>query len=367
MQFTFLSNAISYIRQHKKQTGAYFLVGLVFVFLVIFIWQKAFSKDTAENQENAAENTISTTDNAVLFTNPLTGLVVDTPMELPSVYGVMIDHSSDAWPQAGIDRAFLVIEAPVEGGIPRLLSFFDSSEEVEKIGPVRSARPYFIDWNNEFDALYTHVGGSDAALQRLATGGTLDLNQFWNGATFWRDNNNRYAPHNVYTSSNLLGEAHDSITTRRKLSDPLYGVWTFSDSLPDTATKPAESVKLSFGSFTYTATWVYTKETESYSRLQAGQLYKTDTGKQITAENVVLLKMDVAVIDAVGRRSIDTISEGEAIFIRDGVQIKAVWKKTSESERTRLYTENGEEISFHPGRTWFEVLDNEDWNSVVIE
>lgn len=355
------------MRLHKTQTGVYFVVALVFVFVIFFVWRNLSSSRVQENnQENAAIDSVSTDATGAGFKHPLTGRLIDEKIDLPPVYAVMIDHSADAWPQAGIDKAFLVIEAPVEGGIPRLMAFFDSQENVEKIGPVRSARPYFIDWNNEFDALYTHVGGSDAALQRLATGGTLDLNQFWNGANFWRAND-RYAPHNVYTSTELLTKAYNSMVERRKLSGPLYGTWSFSNDIPEYFSKKAESVKLNYGSSTYEASWVYTPETESYSRLQAGVLYKTDTDKQITAENVVLLKMDVKVIDAIGRRSIDTISEGKAIVIRNGLQLDAIWKKASESERTRFYTADGQEIPLHSGHTWFEVLDDSGFESIKIK
>ena len=95
----------------------------------------------------------------------LTGVLIEQRTELKQVYGVMIDEHTDARSQSGIDQAFLVIEAPVEAGIPRLLSFFSEAQDVKKIGPVRSARPYFLDWAKEFGALYAHVGGSDEALE----------------------------------------------------------------------------------------------------------------------------------------------------------------------------------------------------------
>lgn len=161
------------------------------------------------------------------FRHPLDGAAVGEETEdLPGVYAVMIDNAVDAWPPSGIERAFLVIEAPVEAGIPRYEAFFaaDAAEAVDKIGPVRSARPYFVDWANEFDALYAHVGGSNAALEVISSTGTFDLNEFYNASSFWRASD-RYAPHNAYTSTELLAAAVGRAEERGRAPDVLYGVW----------------------------------------------------------------------------------------------------------------------------------------------
>ncbi len=325
-----------------------------------------------------------------LFRHPLTGLPVLSlmPSDL-SVYAVMIDNSVDAWPVSGVDKAFLVIEAPVEAAIPRLEAFFSSDTVVDKIGPVRSARPYFIDWANEFDALYTHVGGSNAALENISSTGTFDINEFWNGDYFWRASD-RYAPHNTYTSTELLGKYVAAAVDRGRAPEVLYGTWKFkdwadatklarnSDSLgtlvpsvtvgqsdpviariPQT-TRQSPTISIYFNSDLYTATWTYDSVSGQYIRTQGGQPYLTADGIQITATNVAVIVTDIKILDYVGRRSIRTVGEGKAWLAQDGITIEATWKKPSTSERLRFFDMTGNEIIMNAGNTWIEVVGEEE-------
>jgi hypothetical protein len=99
----------------------------------------------------------------------------------------MIDNSVFARPPSALSRAGLVYEAEVEGNATRLMAIFSSGKDLNEIGPVRSARPYFIEWAKEFGAPYVHCGGSPEALAILAKGGIIDINEFYGGAYFWRD------------------------------------------------------------------------------------------------------------------------------------------------------------------------------------
>jgi hypothetical protein len=286
--------------------------------------------------------------------HPLTGLPIYEDVGTPRVYGVMIDNHVDAWPQTGLDRAFLVFEAPVEAGISRLLAFYSEDQKVDKIGPVRSARPYFLDWNNELDALYAHVGGSDAALDRIASGGTLDLNQYWFDQYFWRSLN-RYAPHNVYTSTALLG-------SYPKKNEPLYETWIFKN--PAVSVEPTvEQLNVSFYPPVYVANWKYDRSTNRYVRFQNGSAHTMEDGGQIFADNVAVMITDVKILDAVGRRSVRTIGEGEAMVFLDGKKQEGKWEKNSESQRLRFYTESGTEIALNSGVTWVEVIPDRDFLS----
>jgi hypothetical protein len=283
--------------------------------------------------------------------HPLTGLPIYEEVGTPRAYGVMIDNHVDSWPQAGLDRAFLVFEAPVEAGISRMLAFYSEDQEVQKIGPVRSARPYFLDWNNELDALYAHVGGSDAALDRIVSGGTLDLNQYWFDEYFWRSYS-RYAPHNVYTSTELLG-------SYSKKTEPLYETWVFKD--PAVSVEPTiEQLSVSFYPPIYVADWKYDRSTNRYMRFQNGSAHTVEDGGQIFADNVAVIVTEVKILDSVGRRSIRTIGEGEAVVFLDGKIEEGKWKKSSESQRLRFYAKDGTEIVFNSGMTWIEVVPDRD-------
>jgi len=291
-----------------------------------------------------------------LVQDPLTGLMVNEVHAHQFVFGAMIDEHVDARPQSGIDQAFLVIEAPVEAGIPRLLAFFSQDQSVQKIGPVRSARPYFIDWVNELNALYTHVGGSNEALDKIKNGTTFDLNQFWNDPQFWRSND-RSAPHNVYTSTNLLGAYVKKKQDAGKISKPLYGFWKFKTVL-STDVLP-EKFTVSYVNPDYVFSWAYSVEKKTYVRLFEDTPMKTLEGGEIQAQNIAVVITDVSVIDAVGRRAIRTTGEGKAFLFQDGKKMNVTWKKPASGERLRFYGSDGKEVEMNPGKTWIEVIGDE--------
>jgi hypothetical protein len=289
----------------------------------------------------------------VLFRHPLSGLPVSEQVHSPQVFAVMVDNHEGAWPLSGVDQAFLVVEAPVEAGIPRILAFFSQEQMVDHIGPVRSARPYFLDWAAELDALYAHVGGSNAALDEIASGGTFDLNQYWWGDYFWRDWD-RWAPHNVFTSTDLLNAFFLLRTQSGVAPTRLYDLWTFKDSEPS---KGESSLHIDFWMPVYVVDWLYDQKTGRYGREQFGQPHRTPSGVQMMADNVAVVITDIDIIDNVGRREIRTTGEGEGYVLQDGRVIEATWRKPSKSERLKFYDRmTGAEISMNAGTTWIEVV-----------
>ncbi len=295
----------------------------------------------------------------VLYRHPLTGMSVYEPVDSPQVFAVMVDNHEEAWPPAGVDQAFLVVEAPVEAGIPRLLAFFSEEQAVEKIGPVRSARPYFLDWAAEFDALYVHVGGSNAALDLIASGGTFDLNQYWWGEYFWRANGNRLAPHNVFTSSELFNAFYQLREEAGAVPPRLYDLWTFKDSEP--TGRDGIGLYVDFWAPVYVVDWEYDKETGRYRRSQFVVPHEVESGEQIVADNVAVVMTDIQIIDNIGRRQIRTTGEGEGYVLQDGIAIEATWKKPSKSERLKFYDRvTDEEIVMNAGATWIEVVGSEE-------
>ena len=214
-------------RKSKKNYWPLYLLGggllaslifLLYIFRYLWLPEKSSSIQTPNLAPESVLN----------FRHPLTGEPSAIEIPKPQVFAVMVENSAEAWPLSGLDQAFLVIEAPVEAKIPRLEGFYYlGQKEVEKIGPVRSARPYYVDWAEEFGALYAHVGGSPAALKQITASNDLfDLNEFWHGPNFWREAF-RFIPHNVYTSTELLTQAFSNQT-----SSTDYGLWAFKDDTP---------------------------------------------------------------------------------------------------------------------------------------
>ncbi len=305
----------------------------------------------------------STASPMAVFRHPLTGAKIDAPITAPWVYALMIDNSADAWPQRGVDQALLVIETLAEGRIPRLLAFYSSDQTVDMIGPVRSARPYFIDWASGLEALYGHVGGSPDALEQLParqswSGGkssnVFDLNQFFNGEFYWRSTH-RYAPHNVYTSTDLLAKALKQFVKQNET--PSYTFWIFKDDGTVMTQENTDDVHADFGSPDYLVTWKYDATTNTYVRYQGGVQMIMEDGAQITANNVIVMKTDMEVIDWVGRREIRTVGTGLAELYQDGTAVAVTWKKERSDAPLKFFVEDGSEASMNIGKTWIEVVE----------
>lgn len=283
----------------------------------------------------------------------------------PLVYSVMIENHSASRPVSGIGQASLVYEVVVEEPITRFLAIFYADEtfdatqvdkqdnKKEKIGPVRSARPFFVDWAKEFNGPYSHVGGSNAALDLLAKTYDFDLNEFFNGQYFWRSNN-RPMPHNVYTSNELIVAA---VQDKKWQIENDFDSWKFRPE-NQTAVEPIEvfDIEVDFGTAEYSVSWKFDPKEKKYVRYQAGSVYKDDDGNAVTAKNVVLMFTNEKIIDDYGRKKIKTSGSGKAVVYRANEKIEAEWRRPSLDERTRFFDLNGEEIAFYPGKTWIEVL-----------
>jgi len=281
------------------------------------------------------------------------GAYVARGKENAPLYAVVIDNNISARPLSGLAKASLVYEAPVEGGITRLLAIFDAGRDIREIGPIRSARPYFIDLAGEFGALFTHVGGSPAAMERLKAGaaGIVNLDLYYTGSFYWRDSK-RSAPHNVYTSSKFLADAAEV----HKLGVPLYDSWQFKSDAALEYRPEKNEITVAAVQSEYTVRWVYNKAHNSYFRYHGEKLERGKDGGIVSAKNVVVLKTDIEIIDAITRREIRTTGEGEATVFRGGAATVARWKKADVGSRLKFYDESGAEIAFNAGPTWIEIV-----------
>ena len=81
----------------------------------------------------------------------LTGKLVPESIGRTKAISVMLNNIQAALPQSGIANAEVVYEAPVEGGITRLMGIFEDYQDVERIGSVRSCRNYYVYFAREFE------------------------------------------------------------------------------------------------------------------------------------------------------------------------------------------------------------------------
>ncbi len=264
---------------------------------------------------------------------------------------VIIENHTDARPQAGLTQASVVFEAEAEGGITRFLAVFDSNLLPDKIGPVRSARPYFLDWAKEFSALLVHVGGSPEALVRIIKENILSLNEFYNGDYFWRASE-RSAPHNVYTSKNRLIKYLE----KRQLGTAKFLPWEFKSDAPFAERPTSTVVKINFFLPAYRVKWIYDHQANDFVRYVGGVVQRDEGGQEIRAKNLAIAQTKAEVIDEELRLKMGNIGDGKAIVCFDGRCQDALWVKRAPTSRLRFYDSTDKEIKFNAGVTWIEIV-----------
>ena len=279
---------------------------------------------------------------------------------------VMIDNHPNARPQSGLATADVIWEAPVEGGLTRTMAIFRSASATE-IGPVRSARPYFMEWAGEANAVYVHVGGSDEALAQLAAGRLPldDANEFSNGATFWRDSR-RSAPHNTYTSSARVR----ALMEKKGWKATTEAVDATRRSREAATGTPATAVSVTavFGADPYAFHWQ--ADAGGYALWRRGRAMRDRDGTPIVPRTVVALEMDVTAVPDpkhLGLIGFASIGSGPATVFRDGVAVPGTWKKTSITAPTLVYDAQGALIPFARGQVWYAVIGTNRGGEVAVE
>ena len=281
---------------------------------------------------------------------------------------VMIDNHKGAWPQSGLNKAYMVYEIIVEGGETRLMALFKGTD-VENIGPVRSSRHYFLDYAMENDAIYVHYGWSPKAKKDISTYSINNINGINYGygkSTFWRISSKK-APHNAMTSTNaILSMAKDKgYRTTSEVSSVLNYVEeevNLDNGLDATeVTIPHSSMQK--------VKYVYDENTNKYTRYARGTLQKDlDTGKAFTTKNIIIEFIDNSVLnDGTGkdRQNLSNIGTFNGYYITNGKAIKIKCTKDSRTSKTEYKDENGQVINVNDGNTWVNICPKD--AKVVIE
>ena len=296
--------------------------------------------------------------------------------------GVMIENHQEARPQSGLSYADVVYEAVAEGGITRLLAVY-YCQDAGIIGPVRSARTYFLDFISEYGdyPLYAHVGGANTpgladALGQIGDYGWKlynDLNEFSiSYPTFKRDYDRLgrtvATEHTMYSSTDKLWTY---AAKKRKLTnkdedgnswDENFVKYSFKEDTKETERPASQAITFNFweGYNDYEVVWTYDKTTNLYIRTSGGAPHKDkNNDKQITAKNVVVLFMTE-------RRANDgyegnlhmlygTKGTGRAAIFLDGQEIKGTWSKKDRTSRLILRDNRGREIKINRGPIWFAI------------
>jgi hypothetical protein len=286
---------------------------------------------------------------------PLTGLEVEDGELSQRPVAVMINNHPNARPQSGLHKADVVYEVLSEGKITRFLAIFQS-ELPDVIGPVRSAREYYVDLSKGYNALYISHGWSPTAKEKLEAGEADYLNGlFYDGTLFWREDH-RKAPHNSYISNeNILKGAESNNYEITAEVEPFS--FLSEKEVVSLKGEPANKFVVKYdNSQTWHAAYEYNQTEQMYSRFSDNdQTVDLESGEPIKLSNVLVVEMDHDMIDDYGRRGIDLTSGGKAILLQNGLKQEVEWENR---DGRIIPVKNGEIVKFIPGRTWINIVPN---------
>lgn len=325
---------------------AFLLVG-VFIAL-IFINKDKESLKTDKNNNNNNEEVIE---------NKYQLTVYDENSNLRP-YAVMIPNDSQAKKRHyGLSKAYIIYEITVEGGITRLLALF-KDVNVEKIGPVRSSRHYYLDYAMENDAIYVHFGWSPLAQSDISKYNINNLNGLYNPSNmFWRDNNYS-SPNNAYTSTDKIKKAAED--KKYNLTSDSYKLFNYVenvDLLNDSSYKDAKQIKIYYTNSTY-AKYTYDEENKYYLRFNNEDKHiDNETNSQLHFKNILVLKINNHTIpgDEKGRQDLENIGAGDGYYITNGGAISIKWEKDSRTNKTILKDLSGNIIDLNDGNTFIQI------------
>ena len=266
---------------------------------------------------------------------------------------VMIDNHSDAWPQAGLQKAYMIYEIIVEGGETRLMALFKGAD-VKKIGPVRSARHYFLDYAMENDAIYTHFGESPQAssdIKRYSIDEIDGISE--DGTTFWRVKD-KAAPHNAVTSmEKLIQSAKNKKYKMTSNKESVLNYVTDEVNLEDG--QDAFSITIPHSQL-QTVKYVYDEENKVYERYARNDLQTDwDTEEPITTKNIIITFCDNYTLndsENKGRQGLKNIGTFDGYYITNGKAIKIKCIKEARDEVTTYQDLQGNEIDVNDGNTF---------------
>ena len=262
----------------------------------------------------------------------------------------IVENSKAARPQSGLNAADIVYETLAEGGTPRFIALFQSGD-AQKVGPIRSARSYFLDISKEYNLPFAHCGGSEEALNEIKSKSLMSMNEMTYSSTYWRDNE-RKAPHNLYTSTQKLRELVKTknfikTPTVKLKFDKLY--WD-NDILPK-----ASNVMLKINNLYDTN---YTYEDGLYLKSMDGVASANKEDKlPLAFQNIVVQITSIKTqVDGL-HLNIALVGAGDGYVISNGKFVKMHWSKKNATSQTLLTDENGNDLPLSPGKTWWNIVD----------
>lgn len=317
----------------------------------------------AQTDEKAEESTAEPNQTV----SPTTGLTGTTDVYKPII--VQIENEPPARPQAGLQWADVVYESLIEADATRFTCVFndilyaDNSPEELEVGPVRSSR-YYHQWiQGQWDALYTHMGGSETPGRETYIWGESGehIKERINGAgkypsnaelIYRRTGTGKALEHTAYTELHADGEVYNYTPAQ-------YQTFNFNEDTEKYGTEDViDTVALSFWSKNNFVEYKYDPETNKLIRYMGGKEFLAEeTGEPVEVQNLIIQYTSVSEWPSEGqRKKTEMFGTGKADFIIDGHHISGSWERLRGANTPTVWRdENGFELEVTPGNTWIAI------------
>ena len=289
----------------------------------------------------------------------LTGEYIKEELVNKRPVAVMISNIKGALPSSSTSQASIIYEAPVEGGITRLMAVFEDYTSLEKVGSVRSCRDYFLDYAMNFDCIYVHYGQAVYALEYLNSTAINNLNGMdgYGEQVFYRTSD-RKSPHNAYTSGDGILYGIDYKDIRTELKEDYQPQFSFVNVGDELILKNGTDVSTIIpGYFTNDAKFEYNPEDGLYYRYEYGDAQNDEYfNTQLAVKNVIIQVSGWRNYDENGYLNMYTQDGGKCMYFTNGKMIEGTWTRSGKWGHETYYDLEGNEIVLNTGKTWVSVV-----------
>lgn len=283
---------------------------------------------------------------------PFTGMMSEDESEMRPVLATINNHPL-ARPQSGISEADIVYELIAEGNVTRLLALFQS-ELPDQIGPIRSARDYFIHTAKGLDAFYVAHGYSPDALALLRSDYVDHVNGMQYDGTLFKRSSDRKAPHNSYISNESILTAMEKVNAAKEIRK--MPALSFHEALESVKIgDTVNNIVVKNGTHpNFTSTYSYDDEVGAYDRT-VNEIVTIDKAndQKVELSNVLVFEANYRTIDAEGRQAVDIESGGKALLFQGGTMRAIEWRNI---DGILMPVENGAPVKLVPGKTWIHII-----------
>lgn len=333
----------------KNKKYGYLILAII-VLIIAIVLVSVLNKNKTYGNTDVSKTTETT--------KPVKKLKIVNPDSKSRPYAVMINNIGTARPlQSGLQDAYIMYEMIVEGGLTRYMALF-LDQSTERIGSIRSARHYYLDYALENDAIYVHHGKSPQAASDFSTLG-VDRIEVDNTKTGWRDKTlNVSSEHTLFTSIEKLNKGLGSKRTERNKDLLLNYSADPVDLTKYEGQTTANNVSIKYSN-SVTSSYQYDPETKVYLRSVNGKAH-TDyvTKKQYTFKNIITYQVKNYTLDDVenkGRQGLENIGSGTGYYISEGIAVPITWEKKSREAQTIYKFQNGEKLVVNDGNTFIQI------------